>query len=482
MYNLKSSLFVIGNLLIFFSFYLLIPGIYDLILGGTDWIVFFVISVLCLFSGLNISFIFKNKNKDVDILSAFILTLISWIVLTIIGSVPFFLGTPNLSFVNSFFESMSGLTTTGATVIQNLDNTNKSILLWRAMLQWLGGIGIIVIAIAIFPILKIGGMQLFQTEFSSKDDKVLPRTASIATGIGIVYFSLTLLCSIILCLTGMNLFDSIAHAMTITATGGFSTKDFSIGHYDSVSIEIVSIFFMILSSLPLILFFQAVRGKVTDLLTNSQVHFFLTLIFFVTLVVTLWLQTNYEVAFFESLRISAFSVVSITTGSGFSTYDFSVWGSFTTLLFLFLMLVGGCSGSSSCGLKIFRIQILFKTSYNIVKKIIQPRGVFIPTFNSKEISEDVLNSVTGFFFLYMTIFGMLTLILAFDGQNMLTALSGSAAALANVGPGLNDIIGPSGNYYQLKDSSKIFLSFGMLIGRLELFPILILLSPLLWRR
>ena len=482
MYNLKSSLFVIGNLLIFFSFYLLIPAIYDLILDGTDWIVFFVISVLCLFSGFNISFIFKNKNKDVDILSAFILTLISWILLTVIGSIPFFLGTPNLSFVNSFFESMSGLTTTGATVIQNLDNTNKSILLWRAMLQWLGGIGIIVIAIAIFPILKIGGMQLFQTEFSSKDDKVLPRTASIASGIGIVYFSLTLLCSITLFLTGMNLFDSIAHAMTIIATGGFSTKDFSIGHYDSVAIEIVTIFFMVLSSLPLILFFQAVRGKFTDLITNSQVHFFLILIFFVTFVVTLWLQTNYEVAFFESLRISAFSVASITTGSGFSTYDFSVWGSFTTLLFLFLMLVGGCSGSSSCGLKIFRIQILLKTSYNIVKKIIQPRGVFIPTFNSKEISEDVLNSVTGFFFLYMTIFGMLTLILAFDGQNMLTALSGSAAALANVGPGLNDIIGPSGNYYQLKDSSKIFLSFGMLIGRLELFPILILLSPLLWRR
>ena len=482
MYNLKSSLFVIGNLLIFFSFYLLIPAIYDLILDGTDWIVFFVISVLCLFSGFNISFIFKNKNKDVDILSAFILTLISWILLTVIGSVPFFLGTPNLSFVNSFFESMSGLTTTGATVIQNLDNTNKSILLWRAMLQWLGGIGIIVIAIAIFPILKIGGMQLFQTEFSSKDDKVLPRTASIASGIGIVYFSLTLLCSITLFLTGMNLFDSIAHAMTIIATGGFSTKDFSIGHYDSVAIEIVTIFFMVLSSLPLILFFQALRGKFTDLITNSQVHFFLILIFLVTFVVTLWLQTNYEVAFFESLRISAFSVASITTGSGFSTYDFSVWGSFTTLLFLFLMLVGGCSGSSSCGLKIFRIQILLKTSYNIVKKIIQPRGVFIPTFNSKEISEDVLNSVTGFFFLYMTIFGMLTLILAFDGQNMLTALSGSAAALANVGPGLNDIIGPSGNYYQLKDSSKIFLSFGMLIGRLELFPILILLSPLLWRR
>ncbi len=482
MYSLKSSLFIIGNLLIFFSVYSLIPGILDFSLGGTDWVVFFVISILCLFTGLNISFIFKNKNKDVDILSAFLLTLISWIVLTIIGAIPFFLGTPNLSFINSFFESMSGLTTTGATVIQNLDNTPKSILLWRSMLQWLGGIGIIVIAIAIFPVLKIGGMQLFQTEFSSKDEKVLPRTATIASGIGLVYCLLTLVCTILLFITGMSFFDSIAHAMTIIATGGFSTKDLSIGHYDSVSIEIITIFFMILSSLPFILFFQAVRGKIMDLLLNSQVHFFLILVSSVTIVVTLWLITYYEVAFFQSLRIATFSVVSISTGSGFSTYDFSVWGTFTTLLFLFLMLIGGCSGSSSCGLKIFRIQILLKTSLNLVKKIIQPRGVFIPTFNSREIGEDILNSVTGFFFLYMSIFSILTLVLAFDGQEVLTALSGAAAAIANVGPGLNEMIGPSGNYSQIKDSSKVFLSIGMLIGRLELFPILILMSPLLWRR
>ncbi len=482
MYSLKSSLFIIGNLLIFFSLYTIIPGILDFSLGGTDWVVFFVISILCLFTGLNISFIFKNKNKDVDILSAFLLTLISWIVLTIIGAIPFFLGTPNLNFVNSFFESMSGLTTTGATVIQNLDNTAKSILLWRSMLQWLGGIGIIVIAIAIFPVLKIGGMQLFQTEFSSKDEKVLPRTTTIASGIGLVYCLLTLVCAVLLFITGMSFFDSIAHAMTIIATGGFSTKDLSIGHYDSVSIEIITIFFMILSSLPFILFFQAVRGKILDLLLNSQVHFFLILVTSVTIIVTLWLITYYEVDFFQSLRIATFSVVSISTGSGFSTYDFSVWGTFTTLLFLFLMLIGGCSGSSSCGLKIFRIQILLKTSLNLVKKIIQPRGVFIPTFNSREIGEDILNSVTGFFFLYMSIFSILTLVLAFDEQEILTALSGAAAAIANVGPGLNEIIGPSGNYSQIKDSSKVFLSVGMLIGRLELFPILILMSPLLWRR
>ena len=482
MENLKSSLFIIGNLLVFFSIYSFIPGIVDYYYNGTDWVVFFVISIVCLFTGLNISFIFKRKDKDVEILSAFLLTLISWIILTFIGALPFYLGTTSLSLPDSFFESMSGLTTTGATVIQNLDNTSKTILIWRAMLQWLGGIGIIVIAIAIFPILKIGGMQLFQSEFSAKEEKVLPRTTKIATGIGLVYIILTLSCSFLLFLSGMDIFDSIAHGMTIIATGGFSTKDMSIGFFDSLFTEIITIFFMIISSLPFILLFQSMRGKLFDLISSSQVQFFLMLILTITIIVSFWLKKYYEVDFLQSLRISAFAVVSISTGSGFSTYDFSVWGSFTTLLFLFLMLIGGCSGSSSCGLKIFRIQILFKSAFTIIKKIIQPRGVFIPTYNSREISDDVLASVTGYFFLYIFMFAALSLALAFDGQEILTSLSGAAATLANVGPGLNESIGPSGNYSSISDFTKVFLCIGMLIGRLELFPILILLSPQLWKR
>ena len=480
--NLKSSLFVIGNLLVFFSIYSLIPGTLDYYLGGTDWVVFFVISIVCLFTGLNISFTFKNKNKDVEVLSAFLLTLISWLILTFIGSIPFFLGSPNLSFINSFFESMSGLTTTGATVIKDLDNTSKSILLWRAMLQWLGGIGIIVIAIAIFPILKIGGMQLFQTEFSSKEEKVLPRTTQIAAAIGLIYFSLTIMCSFFLYSSGLDIFDSLAHGMTIIATGGFSTKNMSIGHFDSIYTEIVTIVFMLISALPFILIFYSLRNNFMDLFKNSQVQFFLLLVSLITLIVMFWLTKFYEVDYLQALRISSFAVISIATGSGFSTYDFSEWGTFTTLLFLFLMLIGGCSGSSSCGLKIFRIQILLKSSFTLIKKIIQPRGVFIPTYNSNEINEEILNSVTGYFFLYLLIFGGLTLILSFDGQDVLTALSGAAAALANVGPGLNEIIGPANNYFEITTFSKFFLCIGMLVGRLELFPILILLSPQLWKR
>ncbi len=480
--NLKSSLYVIGNLLVFFSLYSLIPAMYDYLTLGTDWAVFSLISIVCLFTGLNISFTFKNRNKDVEVLSAFLLTFISWIILTLIAAIPFCIGSTNLSFIDSFFESMSGLTTTGATIIQDLDNTSKSILLWRAMLQWLGGIGIIVIAIAIFPILKIGGMQLFQTEFSSKDEKVLPRTTKIATGIGFVYLILTLLCTFFLYSTGVEFFDSLAHGMTIIATGGFSTKNMSIGFFDSVTTELVTISFMIISSLPFILLFQALKGNIIHLLKNSQVKFFLFLVGMITVIVTFWLKKYYEVDYIQALRISSFAVVSIATGSGFSTYDFSVWGTFTTILFLFIMLIGGCSGSSSCGLKIFRIQILLRSSLILIKKIIQPRGIFIPTYNSREIDQEVLNSVTGYFFLYLITFSSLTLILSFDGQDVLTSLSGAAASIANVGPGLSEIIGPANNYSGISSLSKFFLSLGMLIGRLELFPILVLLSPHLWRR
>ena len=479
--DLRSSLFIVGNLLIFLALYMLVPALIDYIQDGTDWVAFLSISSFCFFVGFNVSFVFKNKKKSLGINSAFFLTFLCWIILTIVSALPFYLGSLNLNFIDSFFESMSGITTTGATVIKNLDETSRSILIWRAMLQWLGGIGIIVIAIAVFPILKVGGMQLFKTEFSSKDEKVLPRTVTIATGIGSVYIILTFLCFLCLFLAGMGIFDSFAHSMTIIATGGFSTKNMSIGFFNSAYIELVTIFFMLISALPFLLLFQFSKGKFSELFKNSQVRFFFSVVLLLTLTTTFWLKTYYEVNFFQALRIASFSIISITTGSGFSTYDFSVWGSFTTLILLFFMLIGGCSGSSSCGLKVFRLQILINNTFSLIKKIIQPRGIFIPTYNSKPIDNEVLTSVTGFFFLYILIFSLLTLVLAYDGLDIITSLSGSAAALANVGPGLSEFIGPSSNYSGLSNFSKIFLSFAMLVGRLELFPVLILLSPVFWR-
>ncbi len=481
MNDLRPALFIIGNLLVFFSIYMLIPAIVDLYYGGNDWVVFVTISSLCFFIGLNTSFVFKNDKKDIGILQAFTLTLLCWVTLTFVGCLPFLLGSSNLDFVDAFFESMSGITTTGATVMVDLENISSSLLIWRSMLQWLGGIGIIVIAIAVFPVLKVGGMQLFKTEFSSRDDKVLPRTKTIAAGIGLVYFGLTFVCFLSLVVAGMDIFDAVAHSMTIVATGGFSTKNMSIGHFDSILIESVSIFFMFISALPFIILFQLLKGKFLIFFKNSQIQFFFITVFFLTLLVTFWLQRYYEVSFLQAFRISIFSVVSVTTGSGFSTYDFSTWGSFISLIFLFFMLMGGCSGSSSCGLKIFRMQILLTNAISLIRKIIQPRGVFIPSYNTKAIDNEILSSVTGYFFLYIFTFGVLTLILSFDELDIITALSGSAAALANVGPGLSEAIGPSGNYSGISNFSKICLTIGMLIGRLELYPILILFSPEFWR-
>ncbi len=481
MNDIRSSLYIVGNLLVFFSFYMTIPGFLDFMEGGNDWVVFATVASLCFFVGLNVSFVFKNKNRDIGILQAFVLTLLCWIILTFVGSIPFFLGSPNLSFVDSFFESMSGITTTGATIITDLDSTPKSMLIWRAMLQWLGGIGIIVIAIAVFPVLRLGGMQLFKTEFSARDDKVLPRTKTIALGIGSVYLLLTFVCFIFLVLAGMGLFDAIAHSMTIIATGGFSTKNMSIGFFDSIYIEITTMVFMLISALPFLLILQTFKGRIFELLKNSQVQFFFVTILILVFVTTFWLQKYYEVSFVQALRIASFSIISVTTGSGFSTYDFSTWGSFTTIILLFFMLIGGCSGSSSCGLKVFRLQILLKNAISLVKKIIQPRGVFIPSYNSKSISLDVLSAVTGFFFLYILTFAILTLILSFNGLSIITSMSGAAAALANVGPGLGDTIGPSSNYSTLSDFTKIMLSIGMLVGRLELYPLLILFSVDFWR-
>ena len=336
MNDIRSSLYIVGNLLVFFSFYMTIPGFLDFMEGGNDWVVFATVASLCFFVGLNVSFVFKNKNRDIGILQAFVLTLLCWIILTFVGSIPFFLGSPNLSFVDSFFESMSGITTTGATIITDLDSTPKSMLIWRAMLQWLGGIGIIVIAIAVFPVLRLGGMQLFKTEFSARDDKVLPRTKTIALGIGSVYLLLTFVCFIFLVLAGMGLFDAIAHSMTIIATGGFSTKNMSIGFFDSIYIEITTMVFMLISALPFLLILQTFKGRIFELLKNSQVQFFFVTILILVFVTTFWLQKYYEVSFVQALRIASFSIISVTTGSGFSTYDFSTWGVLLLLFYYFL--------------------------------------------------------------------------------------------------------------------------------------------------
>jgi trk system potassium uptake protein TrkH len=377
---------------------------------------------------------------------------------------------------------MSGITTTGSTVITNLDDVSKSILIWRAILQWLGGIGIIVMAITILPLLNVGGMQLFRMESSDTTEKILPKTREITLIISIIYLALTFACGISYWTAGMNIFDSIAHSMTTIATGGFSTYSDSIGYFKNPKIEIISIIFIVLGSMPFIAYLKFVKGDKKVFLKDTQIKGLVYILIISVLLMFFYLMlSNKDYGFAENLRISTFNVVSILSGTGYVTTDFSLWGKFPLVFFLFLMFVGGCAGSTTCGIKIFRFQILGHFIINQIKKLVYPHGVFSTKYNNEKISNTFIYSIMTFVFLYFFIFFILAALLSINGLDFITAISGSASAISNVGPGLGDVIGPNGNFSDLPNFSKLSLSLGMLLGRLELFAVLVLFFPSFWK-
>ncbi|MFB3102945.1 MAG: TrkH family potassium uptake protein, partial [Alphaproteobacteria bacterium] len=412
---------------------------------------------------------------------AFVMTTLSWIAITVFAALPFAFSELDLSVTDAFFEAMSGITTTGATVIVNLDNAPPGILLWRALLQWLGGIGIIVTAVAMLPMLKVGGMQLFRMESSDTTEKVLPRAAQISTAIGAIYFILTSICAVAYWAAGMPGFDAIAHAMTTIATGGFSTSDDSLAAFATPGIEWIAVVFMILGSLPFVLYLQVVRGRPMSLFRDSQVRWFLALALALIIIVILILSISQGVSSSQSLRLAAFNTISILTGTGYSTAAFDNWGPLALTIFFLIMFIGGCAGSTTCGIKIFRFQILYETATTQIRRLVQPHGVFIPYYNRSPITDEVAMSVMSFFFFYVLVYVVLALGLSLLGLDFLTALSGAATAISNVGPGLGPVIGPNGTFTSLPDSAKWLLSAGMLLGRLELFTILVLFAPAFWK-
>jgi len=363
-----------------------------------------------------------------------------------------------------------------------LDNAPKSILIWRAILQWLGGIGVIVMAITILPLLNIGGMQLFRMKNSDTTEKILPRTREVTLIISIIYLVLTFVCGIAYWIVGMNIFDSIAHSMTTIATGGFSTYSESIGYFQNPKIEIISIVFIILGSIPFIAYLKFVKGDKIIFFKDVQIKGLIYILIISVLLMFFYLMlSNKEYNFLDNLRISAFNVVSVLSGTGYVTADFSAWGKFPLIFFLFLMFIGGCAGSTTCGIKIFRFQILSRFILNQIKKLVYPHGVFSIKYNNEKISNSFIYSIMAFIFLYFFIFFILAVMLSLDGLDFITAISGSASAISNVGPGLGDIIGPNGNFSNLPNFSKLSLSFGMLLGRLELFAVLVLFFPSFWK-
>lgn len=458
-----------------------IPALVDLAFGHADWQVFLVSSALTVFIGVSLSLTNWGHHSDLTLKQAFILTTSSWVALVAFAALPFAFSELGLSFTDAFFESMSGLTTTGSTVIVGLDDAPPGILLWRALLQWLGGIGIIVTAIAILPMLQIGGMQLFRLESSDTSEKILPRATQIAGSITMLYVGFSTLCLLSYWAAGMTFFEALCHAMTTIATGGFSTSDDSFASFNSPTIEFIAIIFMVIGSLPFVLYLHSLRGNWSRLVRDTQVQWFLVTVIFLVGLLTVYQTASGINPFATSLRQSAFNVVSILTGTGYASTDFGLWGGFAMVAFFCIMFIGGCAGSTSCGIKIFRFQVIFEAMITQMRTMVHPHGVFAPRFNGEPISESVISSVASFFFLFFVCFGVLAIALSMLGLDTITALSAAGTAIANVGPGLGDVVGPSGTFTSLPDAAKWLMAIGMLLGRLELFTVLVIFTPAFWR-
>lgn len=483
MLHFKLILNVLGILLIAIGALMTVPLLFDLVYKNSSWLSFLISSFITISFGIALFLSTKGGNKEKLIMQdAFLLTSSSWILIALFGCIPFFLSDANMNFTDSFFESMSGVTTTGSSVIQNINEMSEGILIWRALLQWLGGVGIIVMALSILPVLQVGGMQVFRTESSDTTDKILPRTAQISSAVILIYFILTFSCFSLYWILGMNAFDSFAHSMTTIATGGFSTKSESIGFFNNAYIEYTSAVFMLLSSLPILIYLKFSKKQFKSVINDTQVRtFFIIIITSVILVVTyLWINEIKNLA--DAIRYGFVNVTSIITGTGYTTDNYNLWGPFPIYLLFFGMFIGGCAGSTTCGIKVFRFQILFETFKNQIQKLLHPHGVFIPHYNHKKLESDVTTSVMSFFFVFILIFVAITLLLSMTNMDFVTSLSAAATSLANVGPGLGSTIGPESTFYSLSDSAKWILIVSMLLGRLELFTILVLFLPAFWRK
>ncbi len=481
MYNYKTVFYTLGTLQIILGVFMLIPVIIQLIYNELDS-GFVSASIITIIFGILFFLTNLDHNKSIDLPQAFILTALSWLSVAIFGSLPFIFSELNLNFTDAFFESMSGITTTGSTVLTDLDNTPKGILLWRAILQWLGGIGIILMAITLMPIMNIGGMQLFKISSNDNAEKILPKSKEVSLRLIIIYSLLTLTCATFYKLFGMNYFDSLTHSMTTIATGGFSNYNDSIGHFNSALIEINAIIFIILGSIPFIAYIKYLNGDKKIFYKDAQINFFLKTILISVIIISVFLLFKSHSSETFLLRQVTFNVVSILTGTGYVTANYSDWGGFPLIFFLVLMFIGGCAGSTACGLKIFRIHILYKFFLMQLKKYIYPRGVFVLKYGENILNEKFISSIISFVFLYIIIFFIITTLLSISGLDFITAISGAATSISNVGPGLGGMIGPNGNFSLLPDFSKWILTVGMLLGRLELFAIIVLFIPSFWRR
>jgi|TARA_E500000178_G_scaffold302758_1_gene312489 trk system potassium uptake protein TrkH len=481
MFNLKPIALVSGTVICSVGFFLFIPLITELVYKTESWQSYAVPILLYLIVGGSLVITNKNVDLKISLKEAFIITVLSWLLLTFLCAVPFLYTKVNLGLVDALFESMSGVTTTGATILSNLESLPKGILMWRSFLQWLGGIGIVVIALFILPFLRIGGMQLFHLEGDDPYDKFLPKISSVIKKIFIIYIILTVVLIFLYYIFGMKLFDAITHSFTTISTGGFSSYDNSFGFFDNNKILITAIIFMILGSLPFLVVVQTSYKNLFIVFKDHQVRVFILTLSIATTLIFFFAHNYIDGNYITKIITVSFNTISIISGTGYISDNFENWGNYASVLFLILMFIGGCAGSTTGGLKVFRFQILFKYINLHLNKMLKPHSIIASRFNGKIINETTYESVMSFFFLYILTFFISALLLSFSGLDFLTCISASASTISNVGPGLGSSIGPDGNYGMLDNYSKLVLTATMFLGRLEILTILVLLIPSFWK-
>ena len=479
--NFRLIGFIIGIFLFALGVAMAIPAAVDAGAGNGDWRAFAGSGLFTGVTGGLLCLANRGEKFVLGIRDSFLLTSLTWVVISLFAALPFFFSSVGLGVTEALFETVSGLTTTGATVLSHLDLMPPGLLLWRSLLQWIGGIGIIVLAVAILPYLGTGGMRLFHTESSDRSERPMARLKPLAGMISLVYFGLTLACALAYYAAGMTLFESVNHALTTLSTGGYSTSDQSIGHFAAPAVQWVGIVFMILAGLPFVLYIRVLRGERGALWRDGQVRLFFKFLTVSVALFTVWFWAAGEKPFAGALLHVTFHITSILTTTGYSTVDYSQWGTLAFETFFFLTFVGGCSGSTAGGIKIFRFEVMFDLIRIQMKRLVHPHIVLFPKYNGKPIDDGTVHSVMTFFVLYLLSVAVLALALSALGLDFVTSASGAATAIANVGPGLGEIIGPGGNFAPLPGAAKWLLMFGMLLGRLELFTVLILFTPRFWR-
>lgn len=481
MHDLRPIGYVIGLTVLALGLTMILPMLVDIADGRGHWPVFAESALFTILIGGLVAISCRNGVREgLTIQQTFLLATGVWVALPAFGALPFMLGATGFGVTNALFEAMSGLTTTGATVIVGLDTLPKGLLLWRGILQWLGGVGIIVFAMVFLPVLRIGGMQIFRSEAFDTMGKILPKASAIASQISVIYLALTLACTMSYLLVGMNAFDATVHALTTISTGGFSNYDASFGTFSGPA-EYIATLFMILAALPFVRYVQLINGRTMPLFRDPQIQAFLLVVFCTSAAIALFLVRVFPTHPEQAFREALFNITSIISGTGYASVDYMTWGPFPISLFFFIGLVGGCAGSTACSAKIFRYQILFASIRTQLQRIRSPHGIFVPRYDGRPIEDDVLSSVMSFFMFFILTLGVLSVLLSMTGLDFLTSISGAASALANIGPGLGDTIGPAGNFATLNATAKWLLTLAMLIGRLELLVVYALFTVSFWR-